>query len=164
MLNIVVHLESVRVTFHNFFDIPLGVIRILDQTRPLLIVLEHASGSWLASAEDSYHRSTGFVSSNYIYAWLMFQVQGILFEEIVFWAPDASGSPFWTLWGSLQAASWPLASAKMPSRLIQERPRNVQERARGTTSTTSTIYIYMYIPRIGTLLYTHTWHYVPPRM
>ena len=54
MLNIVVHLESVRVTFHNFFDIPLGVIRILDQTRPLLIVLEHASGSWLASAEESY--------------------------------------------------------------------------------------------------------------
>ena len=34
MLNIVVHLESVRVTFHNFFDVPLGVIRILDQTRP----------------------------------------------------------------------------------------------------------------------------------
>ena len=48
--------------------IPLGVIRILDQTRPLLLVLEHAGGSWLASAEDSYHGSTGFLSSNYINA------------------------------------------------------------------------------------------------
>ena len=67
MLNTVVHLESVRVTFHIFLDIPLGVIRILDQTRPLLIVFEHASGSWLASAEDLHHRSTGFVSANYIF-------------------------------------------------------------------------------------------------
>ena len=47
---------------------PLGVIRILVKTPPLLIVLEHASGSWLASAQDSYHRSTGFVSSNNIFA------------------------------------------------------------------------------------------------
>ena len=47
---------------------PLGVIRILDKTLPLLIVLEHASGSWLASAQDSYHRSTGFSSSNNIFA------------------------------------------------------------------------------------------------
>ena len=48
--------------------IPLGVIRIPDQTRLLLVVLEYASGSWLASAQDSHHRSTGFVSSNYILA------------------------------------------------------------------------------------------------
>ena len=81
-----------------FFDIPLGVIRILGQTRPLLLGLEQAGGSWLASAEVSYHGSTGFLSSNYIHARSMLQVPGILFEEIVFEAPDASGSPFWTLW------------------------------------------------------------------
>ena len=84
MLNIVVHLESVLVHLYNFMYIPLGVIRIPDQTRSSLLVLEHASGSWLASAEDSYHRSTGFLSSHYINACSMSQVQGILFEEIVF--------------------------------------------------------------------------------
>ena len=42
------------VAFHNFFHIPLGVSRNLVRTRPLLIVLEHASGSWLASAQDLY--------------------------------------------------------------------------------------------------------------
>ena len=36
------------------------MVRILDQTRPLLIVLEHARGCWLASAEDSHHGRTGF--------------------------------------------------------------------------------------------------------
>ena len=84
-----------------FLDIPLGVIRILGQTRPLLLVLEHAGGSWLASAEDSYHGSTGFLASNYINAWSMLQVQGISIEEIVFEVPDASGSPYWTLWPPL---------------------------------------------------------------
>ena len=67
MLNIAVHLESVRVICHIFLDIPLGVIRIFDQIHLLLLVLEHASGSWLASAEDSYHRSTGFAALNYIF-------------------------------------------------------------------------------------------------
>ena len=33
--------------------IPWGVIRFLGQTRPLLVRSEHASVSWLASAEDS---------------------------------------------------------------------------------------------------------------
>ena len=47
---------------------PLGVIRFLDQARPLLIVLEFASGSWLASAEDSHHGSTGFAYPNDIFA------------------------------------------------------------------------------------------------
>ena len=41
------------VIYHNFFGFPLGVSRILDQTRPLLIVLEHGSPYSLASAEDS---------------------------------------------------------------------------------------------------------------
>ena len=48
-------------------SVPLGVSRLPDKTRPLLIVSEHASGSWLASAQDSYHRSTGFAPSNYIF-------------------------------------------------------------------------------------------------
>ena len=41
------------VIYHNFFGFLLGVSRILDQTRPLLIVLEHGSPYSLASAEDS---------------------------------------------------------------------------------------------------------------
>ena len=41
-------------------------------------------------------------SSNYIFAWLMLQVPGILFEEFVFWAPDASGSRFSSLLGSFR--------------------------------------------------------------
>ena len=69
-----------------FLDIPLGVIRILDQTRPLLLVLEHASGSWLASAEDSYHGSTGFVSSKYILAWSMLEITGIVWDVLTFLA------------------------------------------------------------------------------
>ena len=41
----------------NFYDFPLGVIRILGQTRPLLIVSEHARAFWLASAEDSGYQN-----------------------------------------------------------------------------------------------------------
>ena len=37
------------------------MIRILGQTRPLLLGLEQAGGSWLASAEASSHGSTGFL-------------------------------------------------------------------------------------------------------
>ena len=59
-------LKTANATSATTRNIPLGVIRIPDKTRPLLIVLEHASGSWLASAQDSYHRSTGFAPSNYI--------------------------------------------------------------------------------------------------
>ena len=36
---------------------PVGVIRFPVQTRPLLIVSEHARGFWLASAEDSGYKN-----------------------------------------------------------------------------------------------------------
>ena len=67
-------------------SVPLGVSRIADQTRPLLIVSEHASGSWLASAEDSYHGNTGFVSSKYIFAWSMLEITGIVWDVLTFLA------------------------------------------------------------------------------
>ena len=41
------------VIYYNFFGFLLGVSRILDQTRPLLIVLEHGSPYSIASAEDA---------------------------------------------------------------------------------------------------------------
>ena len=113
-----------------FLDIPLGVIRILGQTRPLLLILEHAGGSWLASAEDSYHGSTGFVSSNYIYAWSLLQVQGISFEEIVFEVPDASGSPFWTLWAPFRRHFVHLHRPRCPpdcSKSSQQMSKSAQE-------------------------------------
>ena len=66
--------------------VPLGVSRIADQTRPLLIVSEHASGSWLASAEDSYHGNTGFLSSKYILAWSMLEITGIVWDVLTFLA------------------------------------------------------------------------------
>ena len=34
-------------------QVPLGVIRFLDELHPKLFALEHASASWLASARDS---------------------------------------------------------------------------------------------------------------
>ena len=37
--------------------IPLGVIRFRPRTPLLLIVSEHAGGSWLASVEDSVYRN-----------------------------------------------------------------------------------------------------------
>ena len=67
-------------------SVPLGVSRIADQTRPLLIVSEHASGSWLASAEDSYHGNTGFLSSKYISAWSMLEITGIVWDVLTFLA------------------------------------------------------------------------------
>ena len=67
-------------------SVPLGVSRIADQTRPLLIVSEHASGSWLASAQDSYHRSTGFAPSNYIFGWSMLKIKGIVWDVLAFLA------------------------------------------------------------------------------
>ena len=40
----------------------------MDRVAPLLVVSEHGTPYSLASAEDSYHTSTGFASSNYILA------------------------------------------------------------------------------------------------
>ena len=136
--------SSGLLAYYNFCGFPLGVIRILDQTRPLLIVLEHASGSWLASAQDSYQWITGVVSSNYIFAWWMLTVPGILFEEIVFSVSDASGSRFWSLSGSLQAAFWPLGPAKMAPSVAQERPRNGQERPRGLQEAPSSLSLMIF--------------------
>ena len=56
--------------FSEYFVFALGVFRILDPTRLLLIVLEHASGSWVASAEDSAHRSIETMQSNSGLSWL----------------------------------------------------------------------------------------------
>ena len=83
-----------------FLDIPLGVIRILDQTRPLLLVLEHASASWLASAEDSYHGSKVLYPRTTSILDRCCKSKGYFLKKSCFLAPDAFGSSFWSLWGS----------------------------------------------------------------